>query len=111
MADNSFSNRCVRGVGVSSGKASGILHFFGFTAEGREKKAPVSQDQRERLETALREVNQRLEQLRLRAESEISEEAAEIFEIHAMVLTDEDFTETLEEAISDARKLLTKEVL
>lgn len=99
MTDNPLTNRCVRGVGVSGGKASGILHFFGLPAAEREKKIPISADQRQRLETALQEVQKRLEQLRLRAGKEISSEAAEIFEIHAMVLTDEDFTEMLEEAL------------
>ncbi|MBE6632856.1 MAG: phosphoenolpyruvate--protein phosphotransferase [Ruminococcaceae bacterium] len=101
MPSTPQSSRFVTGIGINTGKIAGRLHFF--HSEQPPKPAKVHRHPREercRLELALRETASRLKLLRERTLAELSEELAEIFEIHAMVLEDEDFTEALFEALT-----------
>ncbi len=95
------------GIGISNGRAGGVLRFFkrqsqqipdAFTASAYDAKA-----EKERLERALETAKEEIAELHRRAAEEIGEKEAQIFEIHAMLLEDEDFTDTLEEALSHGK--------
>lgn len=99
------SERIFRGTGISSGKACGILRFFRKAPPPRARAGQVldSEAERLRLETALRTTGEQLAVLRGRALSEAGKEEAEIFEIHAMLLEDEDFLDTLWQELEKGR--------
>ena len=94
----------MRGIGVGRGCAAGALHFLQ-RAEVSAVHAPYRGKEAElaRFHEALEAVNAQLEALRKRAVRELGESEAEIFEIHAMLLSDEDFTETAEAAIASGQ--------
>ena len=83
-----------RGVGIGSGCTAGPLRFL----EQRESGAVASphkirtpHEERERLHSAIEKTRKALLLLQEKARSEIGAAEAEIFAIHAMLLTDEDF--------------------
>ena len=93
-----------RGVGIGSGCTAGPLRFL----EQRESGAVASphkirtpHEERERLHSAIEKTRKALLLLQEKARSEIGAAEAEIFAIHAMLLTDEDFSEGLDAAILD----------
>jgi len=93
------------GVGVGSGCVSGPLRFF-----HRKSHAPfcrsedVSCDaEQERLTQALSVAREQIDSLQKRAKREIGDGEAEIFEIHAMLLEDEDFVETVRMEITNGK--------
>ena len=97
-------DRLVRGVGISNGRVSGPLKFFhrqNASQAVRSPKTNSEEPEREwaRLEDALRRTETRIERLYERARTEVGEAEAEIFEIHGMLLRDEDFVEALKEEI------------
>lgn len=91
------------GVGIGSGCAAGPLRFFGqkarCTVTPHETRTP--HEELERLHTAVEKTREALFLLQEKARREIGVAEAEIFAIHAMLLTDEDFSEGLEAAILD----------
>lgn len=93
-----------RGVGIGSGCTAGPLRFL----EQRESGAVASphkirtpHEELERLHSAIEKTRKALLLLQEKARSEIGAAEAEIFAIHAMLLTDEDFSEGLDAAILD----------
>lgn len=89
----------IHGIGISGTGAMGPLHFF-------QRSYPPSQSNRpsngyaaewSRLERALVQTHKDLEHLREQALQSAGEDAAEIFEIHQMLLEDEDFLERVQE--------------
>ena len=90
-----------RGIGISNGKTCGKLRFYKKTA------APLSTpriwnagEERERFLSALQATAARIRELERRARRSIGADEAEIFEIHAMLLSDEDFIEATEREIT-----------
>ena len=95
----------IRGVGISRGKAAARLHFY---ASGKPfpTLSPAStspEEERARLFSALQRVDADLALLYEKACQEAGESSAEIFSIHRMLLSDEDFTEGLEEELAAGR--------
>ena len=91
----------LRGIGITASKAAGPLHYH----RSAEKIAPASaggmqkKTETERLTDAISGVKAGLADLQRRAVESVGESAAEIFEIHAMLLDDEDFRETIDEGL------------
>lgn len=100
------ANTVFHGIGISNGKAGGVLRFFKRQTEipspsSTASSPPVSPIlEGERLKKALDQARKEISALRRRTAEEIGEKEAEIFEIHAMLLEDEDFTEGLDLEIS-----------
>ena len=86
-----------RGAGVSGGKACGTLKFFRKpTVRPAPSSRPVHPSaELTRLRQAMETAREQIAELHRRALADIGKNEAEIFEIHAMLLEDEDFTETL----------------
>ena len=92
------------GIGISNGRAGGVLRFFKRQREvslPSSKKTPLSlSEEKERLKTALEQAREQISELHRRAEAEIGPKEAQIFEIHAMLLEDEDLQDGLEDELS-----------
>ena len=86
------------GTGVGCKKASGIIRFY------KEEKAPqvksnsftTCENELKRLDKAINDVKRLLEKMHSKAKKDIGEEEAKIFEIHLMLIEDEDLRETIE---------------
>ena len=112
----------LRGVGITTEKAAGKLHFYNPSIV---KSASAKQDgkvsQSERLKAAIVGTKKTLELLHQRALLGVGEAEAEIFEIHAMLLDDQDFNdvlnsrlekgETAEDAVREAVRLFSEQLL
>lgn len=86
------------GTGVGGKKASGIIRFF---KEENEQKAIINkfttcENELKRLDKAVKEVKKLLEKMHKKAINDIGKDEAEIFEIHLMLLEDEDLRESIE---------------
>ncbi|MBQ9773083.1 MAG: phosphoenolpyruvate--protein phosphotransferase [Clostridia bacterium] len=90
-----------RGIGIGAGGVDGVLRFFRRRGMTERKIGAYRGKDGEmlRLRHALEEVGGRLNVLVQRTVREIGQKEAQIFEIHAMLLEDADFLETLEEEI------------
>ncbi len=100
MRDNKKETTVVRGVGISNGKTCGKLRFFKRANVGfRVASNTTPKEELERLRHALKSTEARLRTLEHKTRFEVGESEAEIFEIHAMLLADEDFLEAAEAAI------------
>lgn len=96
-------NAVLHGIGISNGRVGGVLRFF-----HRQKQAPNTTAlppasptaERKRLQKALQDAKAEIAALHKRTAEELGESEAQIFEIHTMLLEDEDFTEGLEHAIA-----------
>ncbi|MBE6589832.1 MAG: phosphoenolpyruvate--protein phosphotransferase [Ruminococcaceae bacterium] len=89
-----------KGVGIGSGCAAGRLAFF--KREQTVIKRDLTRSREEellRVKTAIDEAVRRLTTLSERVSLETGASEAEIFEIHAMLASDEDFSEAIEEEI------------
>ncbi|MBQ8310806.1 MAG: phosphoenolpyruvate--protein phosphotransferase [Clostridia bacterium] len=90
------------GVGISNGCVSGPLRFFRQRRKmGRIRACGDQREERARFEQALLRTREQLDTLQRRAIREIGKKEAEIFEIHAMMLEDEDFLEAVQGALDD----------
>lgn len=99
MNHNTKISRTVRGVGISNGRASGVLKFFrrGEVRRPRGGKSFDSACEWARLEDALQKTARQITLLYERALQSIGENEAQIFHIHGMLLEDEDFLDALRE--------------
>ena len=100
------SGALFHGVGINNGCVSGKLKFFQRGRTGVEiiadmPSAGVPDVERARLERALTQLRGRLSELYRRTLADVGEQEAQIFEIHAMLLEDEDLTESLEREIAN----------
>ena len=84
-----------RGVGITAKKASGPLRFHQSRTNSPTVKKKEAKSEAERLQKAIDDTKKTLEVLRQRARLGVGEAEAEIFEIHAMLLEDEDFNDAL----------------
>lgn len=95
----------LHGIGISNGIAGGVLKFFKRQPTPRSDSSSPSSpgEERDRLQKALATAQSEISDLYLRTAEELGESEAQIFEIHAMLLSDEDFTEGLEHEIAQGR--------
>ena len=91
----------LRGIGITAAKAAGVLRYHRPATKSPIQKHDVRSRAREaeRLESAIAGVKKSLADLQKRAEESVGESAAEIFEIHAMLLDDEDFRGAIEQGL------------
>jgi phosphotransferase system enzyme I (PtsI) len=91
-------------LGISSGKALGEVHFFGFDSPKKTvEKIQSLENEEARLKKALNEVLLETERLIKVTVSQIGKAEAEIFEIHAMLLEDGDFLDALSRELSHGK--------
>ena len=107
-------SRIFYGTGITNGKACGKLRFLNHRLNlgTGVKKSPKEEE--ERYKKAIDKTVKETRELAKRAKSTIGESEAQIFEIHAMLLEDEDFNEAViteikngkiaEEAVSESSK-------
>ena len=101
-------SRTYKGVGISCGKVSGKIKFFkGERAGSFDKRTGNIEAELKRLENARVLARAQAKELEKRARDSIGEAEAQIFEIHAMLLEDEDYFETV---VSEIKKGYTAEV-
>lgn len=93
------NDRLLHGVGVGNRRVSGRLKFFHRGEISRSRTVTVSDSAAEwtRLQAALHKTGERIKSLYERALNSVGEEEAQIFEIHGMLLEDEDFLDALRE--------------
>ncbi len=89
------------GTGIGTKKTSGVLRFYKSDGQSAYKNNfTTCENELKRLELAIKEVKKALEKMHKRAKSDIGDEEAKIFEIHLMLLEDEDLMETAHLEIS-----------
>lgn len=85
------------GIGIGNGRVAGTLRFFTRASTERKAESQPRSPHAEwkRLEKALRVTSEKLNALYKHTLQTVGEEEARIFEIHAMLLEDEDFLDAL----------------
>ncbi len=97
-------NLTFRGIGVGHGCASGNVHIYQPEARGKRHVYAGVARERERLAEALTQVHERLLALAARTRAELGAGEAEIFEIHDMLLDDEDLAAAMQEKIDSGER-------
>ena len=94
-------DRIYKGVGISNGKVSGKIKFFEEREMPKQKRG-VKDRHTEliRLDTARKAVLTEIKKSESLAKEALGENEAQIFEIHAMLLEDEDYNSTIIEEIN-----------
>ncbi len=97
MTTKPLQETSLRGVGIGNGRVAGRLCFFRRHEPKRNTSLQKGSPDEEwlRLQEALRKTEQRIAALRERALKSMGQEEAQIFEIHEMLLSDEDFLDAL----------------
>lgn len=92
-------DRKICGVGISNGRAAGRLKFFrrgtSVPSPAKRKDSYDKTSEWERLRKALKKTADQISSLYERALQTVGESEAQIFEIHGMLLEDEDFLDAL----------------
>ena len=89
---NNSSGTIYRGVGVTNGKAKGKIRFLKREDDKGTSAAVTSKEEElERYERARRKALEDTKDIVCRVRSRLGDEEAQIFEIHEMLLEDEDF--------------------
>ena len=92
--------KIIKGTGIGTKKASGILRFYRSNKSSINNKFTTYENEMKRLEKAISGVKKSIEGLSKKAKRNIGNEEAKIFEIHMMLLEDEDLFETVTYEIS-----------
>ena len=91
-----------KGQGVSAGIAVGRLHFYRRAAAHTEKRTVEdAQEEIERFEAARATAVAQLKQLQTESVKTLGEEGAQLFEVHQMLLEDEDYCGSILSRIKD----------
>lgn len=94
----------LRGIGITSQKAVGNLYFLHKNTPRQTAETKTNTlSQTERMKDALRKTQKTLSTLHQRALLGVGEAEAEIFEVHAMLLEDEDFNDALNRELSSGK--------
>ena len=98
----------LHGIGISNGRSAGRLKFFcrkepKRAAERSSATAADTAAEWQRMEGALDETGKRLYTLYGRALESVGEQEAQIFQIHKMLVEDEDFLDALRDAIQSGK--------
>lgn len=109
-----------RGVGITTKKACGTLHFHRPLSHSTPSNHQEAVSEEARLKSAIEDTKKTLSLLQQRARLGAGEAEAQIFEIHAMLLEDEDFQDALavqlksgksaEEAVLGAVKIFSEQL-
>lgn len=106
MSQSKFQTRVLHGVGICGGRVAGPLSFFhrsDQTTVHRERHSLGRAQEWERLQRAICDTSAQIASLRDRALRSAGKEEAQIFEIHGMLLEDEDFLDAIREELTDLR--------
>ena len=90
-----------KGIGVTGGRVSGRLHFITNEIKDDEDEAVNVGAELIKLENARKKALERVFETERRAREKIGSSEAQIFEIHAMLLEDEDLNEAIENKIKN----------
>ena len=92
--------KIIQGHGVSKGIEHGAIYFYHRAAAQVEMRTGADeQEERQRLERAKERTAQQLEDMAGKAREEAGDEAAVLFETHAMFLEDEDYMGAMDELL------------
>lgn len=92
--------KIIQGQGVSKGIEQGTIYFYHRAAAQVEMRTGADeQEERARLERAKERTAQQLSDMAEKAREEAGDEAAVLFETHAMFLEDEDYTGAMDELL------------
>ena len=93
--------KIIQGQGVSKGIEQGTIYFYHRAAAQVEMRTGADeQEERSRLERAKERTVQQLSDMAEKAREEAGDEAAVLFETHAMFLEDEDYMGAMDELLS-----------
>ena len=93
--------KIIQGQGVSKGIEQGTIYFYHRAAAQVEMRTGADeQEERARLERANERTAQQLSDMAEKAREEAGDEAAVLFETHAMFLEDEDYTGAMDELLA-----------
>ena len=93
--------KIIQGQGVSKGIEQGTIYFYHRAAAQVEMRTGADeQEERARLELAKERTAQQLSDMAEKAREEAGDEAAVLFETHAMFLEDEDYTGAMDELLA-----------
>lgn len=93
--------KIIQGQGVSKGIEQGTIYFYHRAAAQVETRTGADeQEERARLERAKERTAQQLSDMAEKAREEAGDEAAVLFETHAMFLEDEDYTGAMDELLA-----------
>ena len=93
--------KIIQGQGVSRGIEQGTIYFYHRAAAQVEMRTGADeQEERARLERAKERTAQQLSDMAEKAREEAGDEAAVLFETHAMFLEDEDYTGAMDELLA-----------
>lgn len=93
--------KIIQGQGVSKGIEQGTIYFYHRVAAQVEMRTGADeQEERARLERAKERTAQQLSDMAEKAREEAGDEAAVLFETHAMFLEDEDYTGAMDELLA-----------
>ena len=96
-----------RGVGISNGKVSGKIKMWALPQKNGGKARVLSKKgELERLEKAKTQALEEIKALEAKARSTIGEQEAQIFEIHAMLLEDEDYLSSVKGEINEGKSAI-----
>ncbi|MBE6674460.1 MAG: phosphoenolpyruvate--protein phosphotransferase [Ruminococcaceae bacterium] len=85
-----------KGIGISNGKVRGRIKFYNKEVRAQPSSVKGNKKQElERLDRARKMASEHIKALEKRALSTLGEKEAQIFEIHAMLLEDEDFISSI----------------
>ena len=97
----------VNGIGISNGKVSGKIKFLGNKSVKEQKEAAVNRESElKRLREAQRIAHGEIKALEEKALSTLGQSEAQIFEIHAMILEDEDFIDSIVSEINEGKSAI-----
>jgi phosphotransferase system enzyme I (PtsI) len=93
--------KIIQGQGVSKGIEQGTIYFYHRAAAQVEMRTGADeQEERSRLERAKERTAQQLSDMAEKAREEAGDEAAVLFETHAMFLEDEDYVGAMDELLA-----------
>lgn len=93
--------KIIQGQGVSKGIEQGTIYFYHrAVAQVEMRTGADEQEERARLERAKERTAQQLSDMAEKAREEAGDEAAVLFETHAMFLEDEDYTGAMDELLA-----------
>ena len=93
--------KIIQGQGVSKGIEQGTIYFYHRAAAQVEMRTGANeQEERSRLERAKERTAQQLSDMAEKAREEAGDEAAVLFETHAMFLEDEDYMGAMDELLA-----------
>lgn len=93
--------KIIQGQGVSKGIEQGTIYFYHRAAAQVEMRTGADeQEERAQLERAKERTAQQLSDMAEKAREEAGDEAAVLFETHAMFLEDEDYTGAMDELLA-----------